>query len=444
MLSSLAAIIILLAQDPYSLAGPFAWGERDFDAPSDGPTSTVAAKIYYPAEFNGAESPISAVGGPFPIVAFAHGFVVAPEFYDSTLRHLATRGYVVVATRSQQGSFAPDREQYISDFLSSIDFLVHENSVAGSIFEGRLDTHAIGTSGHSLGGGVAIVATARDDRVKANATFSAASLRSSGPLGDAPPPYADVDVASLDIPVSLINGSLDALIPVPTNGQVIYDAADGPRLLPNQIGGYHVGFTDFPLPPPFGDAGQPGSVTQEENLAFARAELTSFFDLYLKGDQSAWRRQWGPERLNFSLVETQFDPGMVLVPALAAQTLATGQIVRDLLVTNTSDHADRYDFFVEENFWEWTFSVDQSPLLAPGESFGFQVVVTPPDVLDSLFDVALISARSDLDGGTRAFVYVTTAVPEFSAATSLFVASATVVASRLARRFVRKSKKQHS
>jgi predicted dienelactone hydrolase len=413
-MSTLLALLVssVLAADIYSTPGPYAWGERTVNVPTPGTPFGVNAKVYYPAVSQGSNTNVSNAG-PFPVIAFGHGFFIGASSYDSTLRHLASRGYIVVATSSQEFTFNPNREQYIADMSRSVDYMIAQNSTAGSPFEGRVNSSQLGISGHSLGGGIALVAASRDSRFKATATLAAASLRDAGPLGAAPPPYADVEVANLNIPVSLINGSADGVIPVATNGQVIYDAASGPRMLPSQTGGFHQGFTDFPFA-----IGETPGVTGAEQLEYTRAELTSFFDLYLKGDQSAWRRQWGPERLALASdnpsILTQLDPGFSIAavdPTLFGNPGDTENY--ELVITNTSDRADRYDLFSEDNEWGVSFSSLTTPLLAPGESFSLRAYVAIPiDAQLDAFDTALISGRSVLDGGTRAFTYITTAVPE--------------------------------
>ncbi|MGD9648125.1 MAG: PEP-CTERM sorting domain-containing protein [Pirellulales bacterium] len=397
---------LLADPDPYSLPGPYAWGERGVGVLRDDGTS-VAAQVYYPASAQGPNQPVSELGGEYPIVSFAPGFIVPPTIYASTMRHMASHGYIAIVTSSQSGNFNPDRELYVSDFLGTIDYLTAEDARSESPFFGRVATEKVGAAGHSLGGGISIVAAARDARIDASATFAAASLRDAGPLGAAPPPYADVEIAALDIPVSLINGSLDGLIPVATNGQMIYDAAGGPRLLPNLLGGYHGGFWDSPV------SFDEGTVSQEENLAFARAELLSFFDLYLQGDQSAWRRQWGPERLAAASVETQLDPGFSITPDMSSRRASDlGLAVYDMTLQNDTDHSTSYQLFVEDNQWELTFSTQQTEVLSPGESIVVQAFVSaPPDATAP--DRALVSARSDRDGGTRAWTYLETKiVPE--------------------------------
>lgn len=419
---------LLSQDDPYSLAGPHQVGQTTV-AITRSDNSTVNSIIFYPSLASGVDAPIDTSDGPYPAITFAPGFFTSPDWYTSTLSHLASKGYLVIASYSQSGSFSPNKDQYVQDVRDTITYLLDENNRAGSMFQGTIRPDEIGASGHSLGGGVSIVAAALDDRIKALAPMAAATLRTAGPLGDAPPPYADVAVANLPIPVSLINGSQDGYIPVATNGQVIYDAASAPKLLPNLTGGYHFGFIDFEIP----FLSDTGSVTQDVNRAFARAELTSFFDLYLKGDQSAWRRQWGPERLALSGIQTQLDPGVTITsdhPVLTGQP--GSQAIFHLTIRNTSGFANSFHLFSEDNGWSVDFASDHTPSLAPGGIFETDAFVTIPLLPGLATDQALLSARSDRDNGTRGFTIIVTAVPE--ASNLLLVAVACVLGSRLRRR----------
>jgi hypothetical protein len=94
-------------------------------------------------------------------------------------------------------------------------------------------------------------------------------------------------------------------------------------------------------------------------------------------------------------------------------------------IENTSDHADQYDFFAEDNTWGVTFSDLVTPILNPGEVFTLQAFVSIPLGIDPMAtDTALISARSLKDGGTRAYDFINTAVvPEASTFLSVGMAS---------------------
>ncbi len=128
-----------IAQDPYSLPGSFSWGERSVTVPRPGGGSETA-KLYYPAESQGTGTPLSSTGGRFPVITFAHGFAATTAFYDSFCRHLATRGYLVIATDSQSINFNPNRLRYIEDVKATISYMIDQDTTSGSFLQGRVDT----------------------------------------------------------------------------------------------------------------------------------------------------------------------------------------------------------------------------------------------------------------------------------------------------------------
>jgi hypothetical protein len=89
-----------------------------------------------------------------PIIVWANGSGVATERYDYMLRHFASWGFVVVASRD--GS--------TGDGVSPTDaanYMIEQDGTSGSAFAGKLDTAHIGVTGHSQGGGSAMGLFAR-------------------------------------------------------------------------------------------------------------------------------------------------------------------------------------------------------------------------------------------------------------------------------------------
>lgn len=79
-----------------------------------------------------------------PIVTFGNGTGAAPYNYDHLLRHLASWGFVVVATR--QPNTGSGRE-----IRDAARFMAAEHTRAGSPFQGTLAVDRIGAMGHSQG-----------------------------------------------------------------------------------------------------------------------------------------------------------------------------------------------------------------------------------------------------------------------------------------------------
>lgn len=416
----------------FSVLGPYAVGQRTVQITRTD-SSLFDAQLFYPALTAGIDAPIAPPGDLFPAVSFGHGFVQPVFQYQSTLESLASWGYLAIATESQVTVF-PDKPQYAQDMIDTLTYLEIQNADPGSDLFGRVDTNAFGMSGHSLGAGISIVAASMDSRVKAVANLAAASTNAPPPFPPGLPPTSDPSaialIADVRVPVSLIAGSSDGIVAVATNGQLMYDNANAPRQLPNIQGGYHVGFVDNDVPI-FSDT---GLISRETQLAITRDELITFFNFYLKQDESLWRDLWGPERFSNPAVVTQADPGMTLTPLAPSQPASAGQLVTfSVTLTNTTDQANQLDLFVDDNAWTTLLSVPQTPTLAPGESFTFTVDVEVPTLLAGLSDTALVSARSGLDGLTRGYTRITTAVPE---ARSLILAALPVAGTlmQLARR----------
>ena len=94
--------------------------------------------IYYPKEMDGVCK--------YPFVAWGNGFGVSDvTTYDPMLKHLASHGFVVMASHSAlaDGGFV-HRE--------GLDYMIKQNATAGSPFYGKIAVDKGATAGHSRGG----------------------------------------------------------------------------------------------------------------------------------------------------------------------------------------------------------------------------------------------------------------------------------------------------
>ncbi|MFI7666347.1 hypothetical protein [Nocardia sp. NPDC049526] len=91
--------------------------------------------LWYPTDLGAA---------PHPIVVWGDGTDAVPSRYAYLLRHLASWGFVVVATENQQTGSG-------DEILSSLTYLLDRAQDPSSIFFGKLDTTAVGALGHSQG-----------------------------------------------------------------------------------------------------------------------------------------------------------------------------------------------------------------------------------------------------------------------------------------------------
>ena len=146
-----------------------------------------------------------------------------------------------------------------------------------------------------MGGGASILAAAADSRIRAVANLAAADTN----------PSAVTAMESVFVPVSLIAGSDDSIVPVGSHGQLMYNNGFATKQLAIIQGGYHCGFMDSNIL--FCDS---GSISRAEQLAITRHLLTAFFELHLKDDYTVWGWIWGPAMQNDSRWTVQLDTCM--------------------------------------------------------------------------------------------------------------------------------------
>ncbi|TVQ64367.1 MAG: hypothetical protein EA379_01810 [Phycisphaerales bacterium] len=357
--------------------------------------STFTAVLHYPATAAGVDAPFDPAGAPYPAVSFGHGFLQSVSVYRSTLEHLSTHGYLVIASESESGLF-PSHGNFATDISRCLTWLEDRNADPASFLFGRVDTDAFGLSGHSMGGGASILAAAQDPRVRALANLAAANTN----------PSAVNAMANVTIPSRLIAGDSDGITPVENHGVLMYNNATCPRQLPIIIGGFHCGFTD--------SAGlfcDSGGISRAEQLAITRRLLTEFFDLHLKGDQSLWGVVWGPGATQQPDTQMTLD-ARALITTDDAQIDAPigGAATAHLVLETLSGGGGAYTLFVEPEAatagWTVALSTD-AIVVAVGEGAPFGLEIgAPAGALPGEGASWIVSARRDADAATRAWVRI--------------------------------------
>jgi hypothetical protein len=97
--------------------------------------------LYYPSNLSGSRK--------YAVITWGNGTLGTSSAASYFLRHLASWGFVVVATRDR---FTGDG----TTILDAANFMVGANTDPGSIFFNKLDTNHIAAIGHSQGAGGAI------------------------------------------------------------------------------------------------------------------------------------------------------------------------------------------------------------------------------------------------------------------------------------------------
>jgi dienelactone hydrolase len=144
------------------------------------PTRTVPTEFWYPAQGDpgaapAADAPPDAAQGPYPLVLFAHGYAVTPDFYAPLLERWAAAGYVVAApvfpilSGSDGGASHVDYEKTFGDASFVITQVLGLRG--GEPLAGLVDPSRIAAAGHSDGEvisfGVGFLECCRDPRVRA-------------------------------------------------------------------------------------------------------------------------------------------------------------------------------------------------------------------------------------------------------------------------------------
>lgn len=264
-------------------------GGADFDA-----------RLYIPLPLppgNASQAAEAAVATGSPIVAFGHGYLAPVTSYEDTLSHLASWGITAIAPRSA-GGLLPDHAEFAAD-LSAAAAWVAKVARPEQDWPGLpVDSEARGLSGHSMGGGAAVMATSRDPSVRTVATLSAADTR----------PSAIEAAAGIAVPALYVAGSEDAITPVEGHQQPMFEATvDAPAQLRVIEGGSHCGFLDRPILP--GIVCDRSSVEIEAQLALTRAALVAWLRTELVGDEATAGVAWpGPSAEGLRLEVNELAP----------------------------------------------------------------------------------------------------------------------------------------
>lgn len=101
--------------------------------------------IWYPSDLGTNPITNTSSGFQHPVVVWANGTGMQTSNYSFYLQHLASWGFIVIASRDQatgSGGTTVDAANYI----------IRSGKAAGSIFFGKVDGSSVGGSGHSQGG----------------------------------------------------------------------------------------------------------------------------------------------------------------------------------------------------------------------------------------------------------------------------------------------------
>lgn len=185
--------------------------EQTFQTAGPWSVSTLAVDTSYVIHY---PTGLGAGGARHAIVTWGNGSWATPGHYVGVLNHLASWGYVVIASTSSTTGRG-------TEMLEAVRYLVARDTDPTSVFAGRLDTARIAAAGHSQGSGGA-----------ARATIAAGGqIRTAVPINP-PDPFwvsaADkIDFAQVNVPVLLLSGVNDTWISPPRTLTGYYNKITG-------------------------------------------------------------------------------------------------------------------------------------------------------------------------------------------------------------------------
>jgi hypothetical protein len=152
---------------------PPSWPQADPAA--RGPYTTIIQDSVGPGrEFTVFRPATLGAGGRrHPVITWGNGTGAYPRIYLRLLDHLASHGFVVVA--SNQPSVLLGTPPYM---IQALNWILQENETPGSVYFERLDPTRIGATGHSQGA-LATSGTAFDPRVRSIVPIQGASSAGS-------------------------------------------------------------------------------------------------------------------------------------------------------------------------------------------------------------------------------------------------------------------------
>jgi hypothetical protein len=225
------------------------------------PGRDLPTVVLYPAALDGVALP-----GPWPLVAFAHGYNSTPNDYLPLLHAWASAGFVVAAPflPGERGDLpGPDRgdiPQEPADLSAVISAVL---SARAGPLAGLADPARVAVAGHSDGGmavaGMTLGTMPRDPRVKAAMVLSGDTFNApAAPLGN--------------VPVLIVEGTADPINPAAAGR--VWSTSTAPRALVRVLGAGHL--------PPYVSAG----LQQDE----VRAATVDFLDGELSGRRDGLAR----------------------------------------------------------------------------------------------------------------------------------------------------------
>jgi len=239
------------AADP-SVTGPFATTTENNVGPAAGQGADggapVAFTLFRPTDL--------AQGGLcHPVITWGNGTGTTPSIYRVLLTHLASHGFVVIASNSPnvaQGTPPP--------MVAGVTWVLEQNADPTSEMYQRIDTTHVGATGHSQGG-FATTTAGTDSHILTIAPIAGATA-----------------TRNLHGPALLLCGGMDTTVPCSTIMAAFTGITNQPVMLADQLAATHAGWISF----------RAGTLNPYE------VAVTAWMRVQLMGDTSLRSMFYGP------------------------------------------------------------------------------------------------------------------------------------------------------
>jgi predicted dienelactone hydrolase len=157
-----------------------------------------------------------------PVITWGNGTGSTPNLYRVLLSHLASHGFVVIASNSTnvaQGTPAP--------MLAGVTWVLEQNADPASVLYQRIDATHVGATGHSQGG-FATTSAAGDARITTIAPLCGAQTQ-----------------RNLRGPAMLFCGGMDTTVPCSNIMNAYNGITNQPVMLANNLAADHANWLSF-------------------------------------------------------------------------------------------------------------------------------------------------------------------------------------------------------
>lgn len=192
-----------------------------------------------------------------PVITWGNGTGSTPNLYKILLNHLASHGFIVIGSNSEnvaQGDPPP--------MVIGAEWVVEQNADASSPYFGKVDVAHVGATGHSQGG-MATSTAGRDPVIKTMA-----------PLCGAMNPRD-----ALSGPAFFFCGGLDDVVSCDGIHNAFAGVSNQPAMFANYLSGDHANWITF-----FGDELSPVEIA-----------VTAWMRVHLMNDTALRGRFYGPD-----------------------------------------------------------------------------------------------------------------------------------------------------